>query len=1225
MDQPNIILNGEIVKGNTGETILALANRFSVEIPTLCNDPRLEPYSSCYVCVVEIEGMRNLQPACSTTLAEGMRISTNNQRVRNSRKMALELMASNHYADCLAPCRETCPAGVDVQGYISMISKGKHREAVEIIKETNPLPAICGRVCVRPCEVACRRNLVENTGVGIDYLKRFSADIDLESPDRFVPTKKPATGKKVAIIGAGPGGLSAAFFLAREGHEVEVFEASKHAGGMLRYGIPPYRLPNVIIDKEVEGITALGVKIHFEKKLGENLSYKDLQENFDAVILAIGSQSGTRIGCENDDAGNIFSGIDFLRNMEVSGQKYDFSGKKVGVIGGGNTAMDCCRTAIRCGAKEVMIIYRRTEKEMPANPIEIHESKLEGVKCLFLTAPARVNKNIDGNIKSLTCFRMELSEPDDSGRRRPVKIDGSDFDVPLDVVLAAIGQKTDVNFIDDINKHAPAELVINRWGDIEANPKTLQTSIEKVFACGDGVTGPETLIEAIAHGKLAAQSCNKYLRGEVITPPTYEFLSRKENFRRQARNDFEAWFEKQEREEMPTVNPTERGNFDEVELGYTIQAAMNETNRCMECGCSELYTCNLKKYCTEYGAHQKRYQGEFKEYKVKFDHPLVEIDNNKCILCSRCIRICSEVVGANALGLINRGFDTYVAPSLGESLLHTQCESCGMCIDTCPTGAITENVNHKPMPLKLNSFTTICNYCSVGCTVELHHKSGYFARATGANGLINKDASLCGMGKFGYRLLNNPQRVTKPLLKVKGSFEEISFEEALALITDKLKAVEPSQNVFFAGARLTNEEQYLIQKLARAVVKTNNVGSLANALSDKVNHIAAMTQTPFEQMGKVKNFFIFGGSLNLQNGVVGFYINNQRVVGKARVSLVTKAEHNAIGHKADKTTIIDSYYHFARAANHHVISQALHNARYLTDHCVGFDHYSKAIMAEDFDALVQKAGCSKEDVATFVESLNAEHQSVIVVPPATVGHNTAVELYNLALITGKVGKEGAGIMVLQPKNNSQGLADNGQSPNLAPGGTECAQSIALLKETWNVDGLPSETTLNPVKLLENGSAKNCFIFAEDPVGTSTNPDAVAKWLQKADFKVVQDLFVTPTAQLADLILPASLHFETGGSFTNTQRYIQQFDPQIPSKIELNSLQQITTLANNLGENWPNPTPATVLQEITSIMGKLPKPDGKHQIIFTKEEEKEGVLYNFGGDYLQWQAANDLWK
>jgi formate dehydrogenase major subunit len=499
MGKLNIILNGRIVTGYTGETILHFARRHGVDIPTLCHDERLEPFSSCYVCVVEVKGMRGLQPSCSTKLVEGMRIESDNERVRKSRKSALELLASNHYADCVAPCRETCPAGVDVQAYIAMINRGMHREAVRIIKKTNPLPAICGRVCVRPCELACRRNLVEGVGVGIDYLKRYTSDVDMESDERYMPTVKPSTGKRVAIIGAGPGGLTAAYYLRIAGHDATIYEASEHAGGMLRYGIPPYRLPNDTIDKEVEGITGLGVHIEYNKKLGENLSYDGLKSTYDAMVLAIGSQLGTRIGCENDDAGNIFSGIDFLRNMEATGQKYDFSGKTVAVIGGGNTAMDCCRTAKRCGASRVIVLYRRTEKEMPANPIEIHESKLEGIEYMFLTAPARVNADDAGNVRSVTCFRMELGEPDASGRRRPVKVDGSEFDVEVDYVLAAIGQKTNVNFIDDISRHAGKELAINKWGDIDADPHTLQTSIEHIFACGDGVTGPATLIEAIAH------------------------------------------------------------------------------------------------------------------------------------------------------------------------------------------------------------------------------------------------------------------------------------------------------------------------------------------------------------------------------------------------------------------------------------------------------------------------------------------------------------------------------------------------------------------------------------------------------------------------------------------------------------------------------------------------------------------------------------------------------
>ncbi len=432
---------------------------------------------------------------------------------------------------------------------------------------------------------------------------------------------------------------------------------------MLRYGIPPYRLPNEIIDSEVKNITDLGVKIHYNKKLGSGISYKEIKEKFDSCILTIGSQIGTPIGCENDKAENVLSGIDFLRNMEMTGQHYDFAGKKVGVIGGGNTAMDCCRTAMRCGAEKVYVIYRRTEKEMPANPIEIHESKLEGIEYLFLTAPAKVNTDNSGKLKSLSCFKMELGEPDASGRRRPVKIDGSEFNIDLDIILAAIGQKTNVEFLDDLNNNLTDKLELTKWGDIKTDKTTLQTSVKNIFAAGDAVTGPATLIEAIAQGRKAARSCSQFMMGQPLTGVPYEFISRKDNFQKQKKEDYKDIFVPQVREEMSTLETDKRKNFHEVELGYTENQAFNESLRCLECGCTEYYSCDLKKYATEYGAVQTKYGGDYKKYRVDFSHPFIEIDNNKCILCSRCVRICSEVVNANALGLVNRGFDTFVSPS----------------------------------------------------------------------------------------------------------------------------------------------------------------------------------------------------------------------------------------------------------------------------------------------------------------------------------------------------------------------------------------------------------------------------------------------------------------------------------------------------------------------------------------------------------------------------------
>ncbi|MCK5022618.1 MAG: FAD-dependent oxidoreductase, partial [Candidatus Aenigmarchaeota archaeon] len=559
-------INGKEYKAKKNNSILDVALKNNIDIPTLCHDPRLEPYSSCYICVVEVEGMRGLQPACSTKVLDGMKVETNNKKVRESRKSALDLLVSDHYASCTAPCTASCPAGVDVQGYIALIEKGMYSAAVKLIKEVNPLPAICGRVCVRPCEVACNRNFMdEGTPVGIDYMKRFASDFDLESEVHYKPEIAESTGKKVAVIGAGPGGLSAAYFLQQKGHQVDIFEANNHAGGWLRYGIPEYRLPNDLLDKEISTITELGTNIFLNKELGKNLSYKEINSEYDATILTIGSQRGTLLRAEGEDAEGVFSGIDFLRNMEQTGQRYDFSGKTVAVVGGGNTAMDCCRTSQRCDAEKTYIIYRRTEKEMPANPIEIHESKLESVEYMILTNPTKVNQTEDGKVKSMTLIKMELGEPDASGRRRPVPIEGSEFELKVDYILAAIGQKTDINFLDDVNKHTKeGELKPNKWGDIDADPQTLQTGIPNVFAAGDGVSGPATIIEAVAQAGIASLSCHQYLSGEELKPKSTEFLSKKSNFKKLSSSDFQERYEKQMREEMPVLDSKKRMNFNEV-------------------------------------------------------------------------------------------------------------------------------------------------------------------------------------------------------------------------------------------------------------------------------------------------------------------------------------------------------------------------------------------------------------------------------------------------------------------------------------------------------------------------------------------------------------------------------------------------------------------------------------------------------------------------------------
>lgn len=1212
-DKINIILNGKPVAATKGEYILSVAKRNGIEIPTLCHDPRLEPYSSCYVCVVEIEGQRSLQPSCSTRVAEGMNIITNNDRVHKARKTALDLIMSNHYADCVAPCRERCPAGVDVQGYISLIEKGLYSEAVKLIKQTNPLPAICGRVCVRPCEVACRRNLLEEgTGVGIDYMKRFASDFDLNSPNRYVPEIAPSTGKKIAIIGAGPGGLSAAYFLQQKGHQCDIYEAQPYAGGWLRYGIPEYRLPNDLLQREVDAITELGVNIFYNKKLGDNLSYKEISNNYDATILTIGSQRGALLGAAGEDAEGVFSGIDFLRNMEVTGQRYDFKGKKVGVVGGGNTAMDCCRTAVRCGSTDVTVVYRRTEKEMPANPIEIHESKLEGVKYKFLTAPVKVNKDKQGKLKSLTVVEMELGEPDASGRRRPVAIEGSEKDLEFDYILAAIGQKTDINFLDDINSYAKGGyLKPNKWGDIAANPNTLQTDIPSVFAAGDGVTGPATIIEAIAQAKLASLSCHQFLCGQEIKPLKKEFLSKKDNFKKQETTDYIDKYQKQLREEMPVLDANARNNFSEVELGYTEKHALHETSRCLECGCVAYFDCDLKKHADTYEADQQRFAGEHKEFEVNFNHPFIEIDNNKCILCSRCVRICKEVVGANALTLIKRGFDTFVAPAIGNNLTETTCESCGLCLSACPTGALTENVPFKPGPVNVDTFNTICTYCSVGCTLTYHHRAGYIMKVTGAEGMVNVDGNLCMYGKFGYGVFNRTDRITKPLIRENGAFREISYENAYKIIEAKIKAFEPAKTAIFAGARLTNEEQYLIQKFARAAVGTNNVNSFhyLHGASGFAN--ISMQNVPFDKLSGASRVFLFGSEIDRYNPVVGYIINSAKVPFEA----ISTRQMSKLKRKASKYVHILSYYHFVRAVNHYLLSNNLQNSLFINDNCEGFDEYKSNLLKENYYELCKFAcDCNGKCIEEFAQRFNAEINAVLIFSEREISQQTAVELKNLALITGKHGKTSSGIIALKEKNNSQGLFDMGIRPNTGVGNQSVDNQdyIKLVKERWGINNLPAVDGKCFTEKFFNEEFNNILIFGEDPVGTSEGNSIVLKPLRMAEFVMVQDAFMTETAKQADLVLPASFWFEQGGSFTNTQRMIQGFEAGLVSKIERTSIQQLIDLLKAFGFDS--------LKDIDDVRKEafslLPRsiPNQKHQFEVTPGQISTS-LFNHGCDYL----------
>ena len=406
----NLTINGQKVQAPEGSTILEAARSAGIDIPTLCYDKAVEIYGACGLCVVEAEGIPKLLRSCSAKVSEGMVVNTESERVVRSRKIAMELLMSAHDGDCVAPCQLNCPARTDCQGYVGLIANGEYDAALKLIKNKISLPASIGRVCPHPCEKACRRQNVEEP-INIAQLKAFAADMDLKS-DSYVPEVQEPTGKKVAVIGGGPAGLTAAYYLTIMGHSVTVYDMMEKMGGMLRYGIPQYRLPKEVLDKEIAIIEKTGVKFVNNSKLGVDYTIESLKKENDAVIVAVGAWKSSSMRTPGEELDGVYGGIDFLRGV-IKGNAPEI-GEKVAICGGGNTAMDACRTAVRLGAKEVYVVYRRTRNEMPADELEINEAEEEGVIYKFLTNPLSFNGE-DGKVKSMTLQLMELGEPDASG------------------------------------------------------------------------------------------------------------------------------------------------------------------------------------------------------------------------------------------------------------------------------------------------------------------------------------------------------------------------------------------------------------------------------------------------------------------------------------------------------------------------------------------------------------------------------------------------------------------------------------------------------------------------------------------------------------------------------------------------------------------------------------------------------------------------------------------
>jgi heterodisulfide reductase subunit A-like polyferredoxin len=479
----------------------------------------------------------------------------------------------------VSPCEAGCPIHQSAQGYVTLIAQGRFEEAAQVILRDNPIPSICGRICTHPCTTACTRTSVDDA-VNIPALKRFITDhcSDYKLPQPSVPDR----AEKIAIVGSGPAGLLCAYELRQKGYGTTIFEALPVAGGMLAAGIPAFRLPRPLLNAELDRLRAIGIEILLDAPVGRSITLEELRKSYAAVFVAIGAHVERKLGIPGETLAGVTGGVEFLRRVNLS-KTPEAPGRHVLVVGGGNSALDAARAALRCGAKEVTIVYRRTRAEMPADQREVEDAEREGIKLMFLAAPKSFQAGPDGRVAGLQCLKMKLGKPDASGRPTPEPVPGSEFVIPCDAVVATIGQVPDVTSLGE-----RLGLETTKWGTFRADPLTLETTLPGVFAGGDCVTGPDVVVTAMLAGKKAANSIGRWLNHQDL----------------RAGREVEGAYHTeyvvdtagvlmQRQIPVPSLDPATRGrNFDEVHTGYTREQAIAEAKRCLECGiCCDCHIC----------------------------------------------------------------------------------------------------------------------------------------------------------------------------------------------------------------------------------------------------------------------------------------------------------------------------------------------------------------------------------------------------------------------------------------------------------------------------------------------------------------------------------------------------------------------------------------------------------------------------------------------------------
>ncbi|MBI4296756.1 MAG: formate dehydrogenase subunit alpha [Chloroflexi bacterium] len=1120
-----ITINRRKMSAEKGATVLGAAQKGNIYIPSLCSYPELlaqaekEPDMACQLCLAQVNGKVAL--ACTTEVADGMKVSTNTRRIRELRQKNLAALLRRHaperitgelkravdyiglaklppYIDkklivredspfflrdnnlCILckrcvrvcddirgaraiefayPCHKACPAGIDIPRYLRAIARGKPSVSLAVIRERVPFPGVLGRVCIHPCEQACQRGLEVDKPLQIRMLKWFAADNSDDSWKNQVK-KAVSTGRRVAVVGSGPAGLTVAYYLARQGHGVTIFEALSRAGGMMMVGIPEYRLPRNVLDDEINEIRNAGVDI----RLNTRVSSVDFlfAQGYDAVFLGLGAHQGMRLGIDGENLPGVVEAVEFLRRGNL-GERVSI-GKRVGVVGGGNVAIDAARLALRLGAEKVTMFYRRTREEMPASAEEIEAALEEGIEIVYLVAPSKVTR--DGDTLKFECTRMRLGEPDASGRARPIAIPASEFVTDLDNLLVAIGQRPDV----------PAELqVAVERGNIVKVDGSMMTSRAGVFSGGDCVSGPASVIEAIAHGRKAAEAIDRFLGGrgdisESLVPP----------------EEATTWLKGDSPDEAYASTAhlpvgTRIKNFNEVEQPWERKTAVAEAQRCLRC--------------------------------------------------------------------------YVIAPSANmNTLKEANCQFCGACVDSCPTGALVErSFAAAGMVAPDRVVTTICPYCGVGCQLHLEIKNERIIRVMpDRNGPANQ-GQLCVKGKFGLDFVHDPARLTTPLIRKNGQLVEASWEEALDLVARTLSKYKGDELGVISSAKCTNEENYIIQRFARAVLGTNNVDHCARLCHSP--SVAGLLQSfGSGAMTNSSNEFrdsacIFAIGTNTSAAHPVLWLDVKRGVKRGAKLIVANprqiplCNYATIWLQQRPGTDIALLNGMARV----ILDEGLADLAFIEKRCENFDAFKASLADYDLDTVERITGVPKDKIAAAARLYATSRPSSTIyamgITQHTHGTDNVMAVANLAMLTGQIGKPSSGVNPLRGQNNVQGSCDMGALPNVYTGYQSVAdQAIrARFEAAWGCH-LPEKPGLTLTEIFDKAhqhQIKALYLVGENPVLADASAKHVEEALMETEFLVVQDIFMSETAGFAHVVLPAASFAEKEGTFTNTERRIQR--------------------------------------------------------------------------------------